>query len=873
MDSERWERLRELFDAALDMEASDRPGFIVRSCAGDSKLQSTLESLLEHSLETGSAFDQALIEAVDLEGLIPTSLDLLGRTLGRYRIIEKIGEGGMGEVYRATDTRLGRDVAIKILPEGFTRDPERLARFEREARVLASLNHPNVATIHGLEEAEGTRYLVLELVDGVTLRSKLVEGALPIKTLVRLAAQIAEGLAKAHAAGIVHRDLKPDNLMLTDDDFIKILDFGLAKAAVEPDDRGSVMPTEPDVKTEPGRIMGTASYMSPEQGRGEALDHRSDQFSFGSVLYEMATGTRAFDEPTDADTLVAIMRSEPERPEDFDARVPQPLRWIIERCLAKDPVDRYDSTRDLARDLRNLSERLREIDDSESEEATPPPRRYKRLRVLGAAFLGLVLIATVVLWQQSHERVRDEVAAPAAATASIAVLPLENLGPAQQEYFADGMTDALITHLSKIEALKVISRTSVMRYKGSQKSLPEIAHELGVETVLTGSVLHAGDRVRISTQLTEADTDRNLWAESYEQDLGDILALQSEVARAIAGAVKVEVDPDEEARIASSRTVDPEAHEAYLRGLADLEEASRGGPYRRDSIRASFGHLQRAIELEPEWAEPHAKLAHAYRWLAGLGGVDPQAEFYPKSKAAALRALELDDTVAEAHFTLSYVLLHHEWDWAAAEQAILRAVELDPNQSSWGYARFLRLAGRYEEAVEQYTRAWERFPTSPGRRYRLGYSYLCAGRPAEAEAEARRLLEVAPESQYGHKLLGITFLHTSRYEDAVTAFEEIRDDLARNHWEVGLIPYARAKAGDLEEAREMLNDLEASGFDYWYPRLYLALGEEDKAMAKIEEAFAVRRDVLLTIQCSPEYERFMEIPRFREIVEAIGFPN
>jgi len=870
MDPERWKRLRELFDAALALEAPERPAFITRSCEGDPDLQNTLESLLEHSLETGSTFDQALIEAVDLEGSIPTSLDFLGRTLGRYRIIDKIGEGGMGEVYRATDTDLGRDVAIKILPEGFTRDPERMARFKREAQVLASLNHPNIATIHGIEETEGIRYLVLELVGGETLRSRLEKGPVQLKAVVRLAAQIAEGLAKAHEAGIVHRDLKPDNLMLTDEGFIKILDFGLAKTTVELDDRDSVMPTKPDLKTEPGRVMGTTSYMSPEQARGEALDHRSDQFAFGSVLYEMATGTRAFGGPTDADTLVAIMRSEPERPEDFDARVPPPLRWLIERCLAKEPVDRYESTRDLARDLRNLTERLREVDGSKPEGATPPPMWKVRSRVLAAAFLGLAVATTAVLWWQSQERTGEEVAAPVGVTTSIAVLPLENLGPGDEEYFADGMTDALITHLAKIEALKVISRTSVMRYKGSQKSLPEIARELGVETVLTGSVLHAGDRVRISTQLTEADTDRNLWAESYERDLSDILALQSEVARAIAGAVKVEVNPEVGARMATSRTVDPEAHEAYLRGLAELERASWEANH-RDLIRASFGHLQRAIEIEPEWAEPHAELAGAYLWLASLGGVDVQTEFYPKSKATALRALELDDTVAVAQSTLAGVLLLHEWDWTAAEQAFWRAVELDPNHSSWNYARFLQRAGRYDESFEQFNRARERFPTSPILRYQLGWAYLCAGRPGEAEAEARRLLEAAPYSPRAYLLLGMTFLHTSRYEEAVTALDEVREYSARNPWLIGWLPYGKAKAGRLEEAREMLHDLEASGFD-WFPELYMALGQEDKAMAQIEAAFEVRRDILLGLRCSSEYESFMENPRFREIVEAIGFP-
>ena len=363
MDRERSERLRELFDAALELEAPERPEFIASSCEGDSELQSALESLVKHSLDTGSDFDRAVNEVIDLEGSIPTALDLLGRNLGHYRIIEKIGEGGMGEVYRATDARLGRDVAIKILPEAFARDPERLARFEREARVLASLNHPNIATIHGVEEAEGVRFLVLELVEGVALREKLADGALPTKSLVRLATQIAEGLAKAHAADVIHRDLKPENVMLAEDGHAKILDFGLAKTSAEDDDSDTAAPTAAFVKTEAGRVMGTTSYMSPEQARGDAVDHRSDQFAFGSVLFEMATGSRAFGGPTAADTLVAIMRDEPERPDDFDVLVPPPLRWIIERCLTKEPGDRYESTRDLARDLRDLTERLREISD------------------------------------------------------------------------------------------------------------------------------------------------------------------------------------------------------------------------------------------------------------------------------------------------------------------------------------------------------------------------------------------------------------------------------------------------------------------------------------------------------------------------------
>jgi TolB-like protein len=792
MDSERWQRLRQLFDAATDLEASKRPAFIERSCEGDPELQRSLESLLAHSVETGSSFEQAFNEAVDLEGSFPTNLDLLGRTLGHYRIIEKIGEGGMGEVYRATDTRLGRDVAIKILPEDFTRDPERLARFDREAQVLASLNHPNIATIYGIDEVEGTRFLVLELLKGATLRSSMENGPLPLNTVIRLAAQIGAGLAKAHEAGIVHRDLKPDNLMLTDDGFIKILDFGLAKAVEKNDGGDSAMPTAPDLDTRPGRIMGTVNYMSPEQARGAEVDFRSDQFSFGSVLSEMATGTRAFGGETDADTLVAIMRQDPARPEDFEARVPAPLRSVIERCLAKDPEDRYESTRELARALRHLKALFWEIIESEITDKMRVQTTSKRVPAVVAISVILVLIVVAVLWWQSRGEAGKEIASPAEVTASIAVLPLENLGPDGQEYFADGMTDALITHLSKIEALKVISRTSVMQYKGVQKPLPEIARELGAETVLTGSVLHAGDRVRISTQLVEADTDRNLWAESYEQDLRDILALQSEVARAIARAVDVEVGPD-------------------------------------------------------------------VQW-----------EFYPKAKTAALRALELDDTVAEAHLTLGRVLLNHEWKWQEAERSFRRAVELDPNANNWGLARYLMKAGRFDEAIEQYKKARERDPMSSRLLRQLGIAYLVTGRPDVAEDLARRLIEEYPDSHQGYRLLFRVFMRSERYEEAVTVLEKHQDEMvAVAPWTAGAFPVALAKAGRVEEAREIVRELEASGA-HWFPELYWVLGEEDKAMAQIEAAFAVRRDVLLNIRGS---ESCMEHPRCREIMEAIGFPN
>jgi len=623
IDPERWQRLRELFDAVLDMEASDRPGFISRSCGGDPNLQSTLESLIEHSLETGSAFDQALIEAIDLEGSTPTGLDLLGRTLGRYRIFEKIGEGGMGEVYRATDTRLGRDVAIKVLPEGFTRDPERLARFEREAQVLASLNHPNIATIHGVEEAEGVRYLVLELVDGMTLRSKLVEGALPIKTVIRLAVQIAEGLAKAHQAGIVHRDFKPDNLMLTNDGFIKILDFGLAKAAVELDGRGSLMSTEPEVRTEPGRIMGTSSYMSPEQARGAEVDHRSDQFAFGSVLYEMATGTRAFGGPTAADTLVAIMRFEPERPEDFDARVPPPLRWLIERCLAKDPVDRYESTRDLAHDLRNLTERLREISDpvlapravgsgSASVVETRPSTESRRRRHVAFGAAAAIVAAAALASVLVGPRLRAP-AAPAGPELDpnrVVFVPFDNrTGESDNNVIGLLVADWLTHGMPETAGLTVIASSSAAaaarRVGGGPGTSLDVAKEVGAGTVVAGAYYRQGDLLQIKAEVVAAAT-------------GELLHAVDPVSGPISEPMPV-VELLRERVLGLLAGRDPYTLEFTPPTLEAYREFVTGREMWIEQPAPGLEHFQRSFELDPDFLPPRLWSVHALVRLGRQG--------------------------------------------------------------------------------------------------------------------------------------------------------------------------------------------------------------------------------------------------------------
>ena len=457
---------------------------------------------------------------------------------------------------------------------------------------------------------------------------------------------------------------------------------------------------------------------------------------------------------------------------------------------------------------------------------------------------------------------------------SIAVMPLVNIGPPEEEYFADGLTEALITDLAKIEALKVISRWSVMQYKGSAKPLPEIARELGVEAMVEGSVLRSNDRVRISMQLIEAATDHHLWAESYERELRDVLALQGEVTHAIAREIRARVTPDEEKRIASSRPIDPAAHDAYLKGLDYYDRAIRRGGQiagQTTTLETAVEHFQRAVELEPDWAEAHAKLAEALHFLASDSDAHSErvAERYAQSKAEAHRALELNDTLADAHASLAFVLYRYDWDWHEAEREFRRAVALNPNAGHWGYALFLRSAGRFDESIREYQKARERDPQMPMLHGQLIRTFACAGRIDDAVRESESFDEFYPGDLLVRYSLGITYLLAGRFEEAIPPLEKAAarvDDVRPN------LGYAYARAGRTAEAEAVLRQLERDGVG-WFPELYLALGSEEEALGQLEAAFERHDDYLLGIRCSPEFESLMNLPRFQRIYEAIGFPD
>src|ERR1035437_7203245 len=641
---------------------------------------------------------------------------VVGQRLVHYRIVEKIGAGGMGDVYRAHDEHLDREVAIKVLLPETVADDRSLKRFHNESIALSRLNHPNICAIYDVGKHADRQFIVMELLEGHTLPERIAGRPLRVDELLNLAIQIADGLETAHGKGIVHRDIKPGNIFVLNRGQAKILDFGLAKLALP----SAVVPTaltnEPFTRA--GAALGTPGYLAPEQARGEEVDARADLFSFGLVLYEMTTGRPAFPGSTSAIIFEAILNRDPIPPSRLNPALPVELERILSKALEKDREMRYQTAADLRADLRRLkrdfdSGRLRVGNDAQPRHQTQKKTKKKKSRIK-----------------------------------AIAVLPLANLSrDPEQEYFVDGMTEALITDLAQIGALRVISRTSAMRYKGSDKSLPESARELNVDGVVEGSVLRAGDRVRITAQLIHAATDQHIWAKSYERDVSDVLALQSEVARAIAEEVQAKLTPQERARLARARPVNPAAHEAYLKGRYYWARATE------ESVRKSIEYFAEAIAKDPSYALAHAGLSDAFNQLCNpILELVPQGDLIPRAKAAATMALELDDTLAEAHISLGRIKFYYDWDWTGAEKSFRRAIELNPNYpyAHYVYALLLSAVGRHTEAIRESTRALESDPVALLVNGVAGLIYCFAGQFETAEEQLRKTLQLDSNFMFAH---------------------------------------------------------------------------------------------------------------------------
>jgi serine/threonine-protein kinase len=756
-----------------------------------------------------------------------------GAKLGPYQIQLRLGAGGMGEVYRAIDSRLGREVALKVLPPELAKDPEHLTRFRREAKTLAQIDHPNIVTIYSVEEFDGVHFLTMQLVQGQTLSSLIPSRGLPLERIVAIASELTDALAAAHEKGIMHRDLKPSNIMLTSTGHVKVLDFGLAKDVRAPASDDATRTSSSDTQT--GMVMGTPAYMSPEQLSGRPLDQRTDIFSFGIVLHEMVTGVRPFSRRSRAELISAILRDDPPAVTRLRPELPPDLERILRRCLQKDPGHRIQTARDISNELRDL---VRQTD----------------------------------LSAHSRHLSQQGSTARTASIQSIAVLPLENLSrDPSQEYFVDGMTEALITDLAKISALRVISRTSAMRYKGISKPLPEIGKELGVDAIVEGSVLRAGEQIRITAQLIDAGSDIHLWAESYSREFKDILSLQSEVAQAIAREVRARVMPDEAARLMAHRTVKPSAHEAYLLGRHFWNQRGSG-------LKKSVEYFERALREDSSYAPAYAGLADAYA-LLGFYAYLPPREIMPKAKQAARTALELDSQLAEAHTSLGFVHTVFDWDWAAAESEFHAALKLNP---SWGparywYATYFLSQGRMDEATAQVRKGLEYDPLSMYMHVHLAIVLWYAGRLDAAAEPARHALELDANFLVARSFLGAILCSQGRQAEGFKELGVAVNSSDRDQLSLSMMAVAYAQFGDRAKAAEIIAELETRrGREYISAMniaiIYAQLKEKENAFRWLEEAYQERSSMLWALQYHPQgvFENLRDDPRAADLLRRIG---
>jgi len=788
---------------------------------------------------------------------------MIDQTLGHYRIVEQIGQGGMGVVYRAQDERLNRDVALKVLPASTLPDEAARKRFRTEALALSQLNHPNIATVHDFDTQDGVDFLVMEYVSGTTLAQRLAGGSLPEKEVAGLGVQIVAAMEEAHDRGIVHRDLKPSNIIVTPKGQAKVLDFGLAKL-MRPANGGTLTTS----LTQTEGIAGTLPYMAPEQLRGENADARTDLYAAGTVLYEMATGQRPFREELAARLTDAILHQVPVSPRALNARISAEMERIILKCLEKEPENRYQSAKEVGVDLR----RLGSVASASAARAVAPVQglRWSRAALASGAAAVMLLAALVVLnvggWR---ERLLGRAAH--AQIESLAVLPLTNFSrDPEQEYFADGMTEALITELAQISALRVISRTSVMRYKGTVKPLPEIARELHVDAVVEGSVARSGDHVRISAQLIEAATDRHLWAKSYERDLSDVLQMEGELARAVAREIQVKLTPQEQTRLTSARTVNPEAHDAYLKGRYYMNKTTE------ENVNKGIKYFQHAISIDRGYASAYAGLADAYYLLSNLR-LPPQ-EAMPKARAAATKALELDQTLADAHTSLAVVKAFYDWQWPEAENEFRRALKLNPSYAPahlW-YGTLLSDLGRHDEALAEIQRALEIDPLSVNTSERLGETYYWRRQYDLAIEQYRKTLEMDPSFFPAHWGLGWAYEQKGMLKEAIAEDKEtVR--LGGGLGASALLGHAYAVAGKKSEAQQILRQLKSqSGKSfvsaYDLATIYVGLGEKERALTLLKDGYEQRAEGLVWLKVDPVFDSLRSDPRFQDLLRRVGLP-
>lgn len=891
MNSERWQKVKRLFDAAIELEPDARARFLDDACASDADLRADIEKLMTSSADAedfleAPAANQVASSIVEPKGMLRT-----GDRYAHYKILRQVGVGGMGEVYLAEDEKLDRRVAIKILNERFRKNDSHLQRFIREAKAASSLNHPNILIIHEIGVSDEANFIVSEFVEGRTLRDMIGGSDKTLNQVLDIAIQIAGALSAAHGAGIVHRDIKPENIVVRPDGYVKVLDFGLAKL-LKPQELFIDGADETAIQnpTAQGVIMGTVNYMSPEQAKAETVDQRTDIFSLGVVVYELLTGSTPFQGNSMSETFANLINAEPPPLARKTGNLPDELQRIVFKMLRKNRDERYQTCDELVSDLKALKENIafdEKLGNSRADAANnatallpshtnlgldartkatsvsvakTSPVRWILLALLAVTAIG----TTYYFYAGRNNSVSGE-------RRSLAVLPFTNATQdANAEYLADGVSESIINNLSQLSGLKVMSRNSSFRFKNDQSDTRTIASRLNVDTLVTGDIKQLGDKLVINVHLINAADDSQIWGNQYVRTMTDVIAAQNEIAQAVAQNLKVKLTPSDAALLSKSYTQNAEAYQLYLRGRFHVFRLLP------DEIRQGIGYFQQAIDLDPNYALAYAGIADAYRAL-GIGSEVSPIDSFAKSKAAANRAIEIDDALSDGHTALGMTMFWGDWDWAAAEKQFRRAIELNPNDVSAHlfYAHLLSNTARHQEALREVKLARELDPLFPFAGALEGQFLFHAGKPDEALARLQQTLELAPNFWMPHLFVSMVYVQKEMYPEALAEARKARALSSASTYSIALESYALAKMGNRGEAEKVLGEMMEMSKTRGMPASHIAiayngLGDTEQALEWLEKGYSEHDPKMAFLKVDPKWNNLRSTPRFIQLIKRMN---